>query len=89
MNLNSCVNYAHFRKSGHKYQISCAIQLCIKYQLSCAIQLYIKYQISCAIQLYLKHRLHASHADAVHIAFHIVAIAVELPHILKINLINY
>ena len=20
MNLNSCVNYAHFRKSGHKYQ---------------------------------------------------------------------
>ena len=19
MNLNSCVNYAHFRKSGHKY----------------------------------------------------------------------
>ena len=23
MNLNSCVNYAHFRKSGHKYGITC------------------------------------------------------------------
>ena len=61
-----------------KYQISCDIQLCIKYQISCAIQLCIKYQISCAIQLCLKHHLHASHAHAVHTAFHIVAIAVEI-----------